>query len=261
MAKTFLDVVHLTDTHLFAEETGELLGVVTERTLRDVVADVQRRVPAPDLVLVTGDLVHDETLAGYQRLRAILEVFTAPVYMLPGNHDDRALLASVFRGSAAGAGVASVHGRWQIVCLDSSEPGRVEGVLGTDQLNWLRDELAQRRAPHVLLCLHHQPVPIGTQWLDRLGLLQGPELLRVAKDSGSVRGIIWGHVHQAWDQTQDAIRLLATPATCVQFLPGAVNFALDLDGDPGWRWLRLHDDGGIETAVHRVARTGLGAVN
>lgn len=256
MAKTFLDVVHLTDTHLFASEQGELLGVVTERALRSVVADVQNRVPSPDLVLVTGDLVHDETLAGYERLRAILGVFTAPVYTLPGNHDDRALLASVFRGSAAGTGVAAAHGRWQVICLDSSVPGRVEGVLGPDQLVWLRNELSQQRAPHVLLCLHHQPLPIGTPWLDRLGLLQGAELLRLAKGSGTVRGIIWGHVHQAWDQTRDSIRLLATPATCVQFLPGAEHFALDLDSDPGWRWLRLHDDGNIETKVYRVAGAG-----
>lgn len=253
MAERFLDVVHLTDTHLFASEQGELLGVVTERALRNVVADVLNRVPSPDVVLVTGDLVHDETLAGYEKLREILGAFSAPVYVLPGNHDDRTLLASVFRGSAAGQGVAFTHGNWQIICLDSSVPGRVEGMLEVDQLEWLRGELARKRAPHVLLCLHHQPVAIGTAWLDRLGLLQGPELMEVAKDSGTVRGIIWGHVHQSWDQTRDSIRLLATPATCVQFLPGAESFALDPASDPGWRWLRLHAEGGLETNVYRVA--------
>lgn len=252
MAKTYLDVAHLTDTHLFAAAEGELLGVVTDRALRTVVADVRGQLPAPDLVLVTGDLVHDETLAGYQRLRTILSVFSAPVYTLPGNHDDRSLLATVFKGSPAGSGIAEVHGSWQVVRLDSSVPGRVEGVLDVNQLDWLEHELAQQRAPNVLLCLHHQPVPIGSRWLDRLGLVQGPDLLRIAKASGRVRGIVWGHIHQEWESTHAATRLLATPATCAQFLPGADNFTLDAGSKPGWRWLRLHDDGTIETWVRRV---------
>lgn len=256
MAKTYLDVAHLTDTHLFAAAEGELLGVVTDLSLREVVADVRAHLPVPDFVLVTGDLVHDETLAGYQRLRSILDAFVAPVYTLPGNHDDRSLLAKVFSGSPAGAGIAAVHGSWQVLCLDSSVPGRVEGVLASEQLDWLERELAQRRAPNVLLCLHHQPVMIGSRWLDRLGLVQGPDLLRIARTSGRVRGIVWGHIHQEWDSTQDSIRLLATPATCAQFLPGAENFTLDVASKPGWRWLRLHDDGTIETSVRRVVERG-----
>lgn len=256
MGNRYLDVVHLTDTHLFAEADGELLGVVTDAALRAVVADVLRRVPAPDLVLVTGDLVHDETLAGYQRLRSILDGLPAPVYALPGNHDDRALLANVFRGSPAGAGAAAVHGQWQVICLDSSVPGRVEGTLDSRQLSWLENELAQRRAPHALVCLHHPPVLIGSRWLDRLGLEQGPELLRVASASARVRGIVWGHVHQVWEKTVESVCLLATPATCVQFLPGAESFALDGESKPGWRWLRLHEDGRIETTVHWIELAG-----
>lgn len=219
-------------------------------------ADIHVTVPAPDFVLVTGDLVHDETLAGYQRLRAILDQFSAPVYALPGNHDDRSVLVSVFGDSPVGGGAAFLHGPWQVLCLDSSVPGRVEGSLSVQQLSWLGEQLDGAQvphAPHALVCVHHHPVPMGSRWLDRLALEQGPELLAATQASGRVRGIVWGHVHQEWDSTMASVRLLASPSTCAQFLPRAESFALDAASNPGWRWLHLHNDGRIETGVRRVA--------
>jgi Icc protein len=38
----------------------------------------------------------------------------------------------------------------------------------------------------------------------------------------------------------------------VQFAPGSEHFKVG-DQAPGYRWLRLHPDGGLETGVSRVA--------
>ena len=59
------------------------------------------------------------------------------------------------------------------------------------------------------------------------------------------------HVHQEIDRQRNGVRLLASPSTCVQFAAGCENFKAD-DQPPGYRWLELHSDGRIETAVSRV---------
>ena len=63
-----------------------------------------------------------------------------------------------------------------------------------------------------------------------------------------LRAILWGHVHQASDRVRQGVRLLSTPSTCAQFLPGSATFAMDTR-PPGYRWLDLHDDGRIETRI------------
>ena len=66
-----------------------------------------------------------------------------------------------------------------------------------------------------------------------------------------VRGVLWGHVHQQVDRYRGGIRLLASPSTCVQFAPGSQDFKADAS-PPGYRWLDLQPDGGLDTGVSRV---------
>ncbi|MNJ82082.1 3',5'-cyclic adenosine monophosphate phosphodiesterase CpdA [compost metagenome] len=47
------------------------------------------------------------------------------------------------------------------------------------------------------------------------------------------------------------MRLLASPSTCIQFEPGSEDFKVG-EQAPGYRWLRLHTDGSIDTGVSRV---------
>lgn len=82
-----------------------------------------------------------------------------------------------------------------------------------------------------------------------MGLRDGAALLEQLRHHPEVRGLVSGHVHQASDQSLGGLRLLTTPSTCAQFLPGSEDFALDTR-PPGWRWLELHADGRIETQVH-----------
>ena len=65
------------------------------------------------------------------------------------------------------------------------------------------------------------------------------------------RAVLWGHIHQEFDQMRGNLRLLASPSTCVQFAPGSEDFQVGNEA-PGYRWLRLHADGGLDTGVSRV---------
>ena len=105
---------------------------------------------------------------------------------------------------------------------------------------------------HVLICMHHQPIPMGSVWLDRIGLQDAKSFLDIIDRHNQVRGVVWGHVHQASDRDRNGVRFLSTPSTCSQFLPDSEFFTLD-SRPPGLRWLALEPNGQITTEVNWVS--------
>lgn len=247
-----LTLWQFTDTHLAADPGAELLGVNVRESLRRVVAAAARDLPPPDLVLATGDLVHDASAAGYAALAATLGALPAPVYCLPGNHDDPALMREALSGSAAHYVDQWVAGRWLLLFLNTAQAGQVAGYLPAAELARVRESLRRRPGHFVLLCLHHPPVAIGSPWLDAIGLQNGAELLELVAAHPRVRGVVWGHTHQEYEGEWRGARLLGAPSTCVQFLPGAAHCAADTR-PAGYRWLDLYDDGRIDSGVRRLA--------
>lgn len=246
-----LELVQITDTHLCRTPGGALLGMDTDHSLAAVIDLVRRERPALDAVLGTGDLSDQGAAESYQRLLAYFDGLTANHFWLPGNHDDLALMQRA--GGSERLCRELRGGGWQIVMLDSQIPGEVGGKLGSEQLALLQQILRAAEAEnlHTLVCLHHQPVEIGCDWLDEQMVADAGAFFELLDHSPSVRGILWGHVHQELEHNRNGVLLMASPSTCVQFAPGQKNFKLD-DMAPGYRWLRLHPDGRIETAVSRV---------
>jgi Icc protein len=246
-----LRLFQITDPHLFAHDGGEIEGVNTQASLRAVLEAAQARDWPPDAILATGDLVHDHTRAGYERFRKNFAGFGLPVYCLPGNHDEPGLMREMLDEDPFQFCGAAEHGRWAIAMLDTHLPGSNGGRLGADELARLDALLAGWPDRHVLVCLHHQPVPMGSPWIDSLGIEDVDELLAIVARHDNVRALLWGHVHQASDRIQDGLRLMSTPSTCAQFAPFTEVFTVD-DAAPGYRWLELAADGGIDTEVIRV---------
>jgi Icc protein len=244
-----LRIAQVTDTHLEQQHGGRLLGMDTDASLVHVLDLV--RAGAPDVVLATGDLANHGTDEAYARVRGHFESLGVPWFWLPGNHDDP---GAMMRGLGAGVPMARsvVAGDWQLVLLDSTVPGQVGGRLGAGELALLDALLERREAPHALVCLHHQPVPIGCAWLDEQRVEDGHAFLAVLARHPCVRAVVWGHVHQEFDEHRGAIRLLASPSTCIQFARHSEGFRVD-ESAPGMRWLELAPDGGVDTRVERVS--------
>ena len=247
-----LRLVQITDTHLYRDRGGTLVGLDTDYSLQHVLDRVRAEREAIDLVLGTGDISDHGNEEAYRRAREYFAQLGAPVLWLPGNHDDPGTMAEVL-GDAGALVRAAQSPRWMVVMLNSQEPGEVGGHLGDGELSLLRECLAdaEARSLHVLVCLHHQPVPMGSAWIDQQMVEDREALLDIVDGSGAVRGLLWGHVHQALDISRGEVRLMSTPSTCVQFAPLSEGFRID-DAPPGYRWLDLLDDGGIETGVSRV---------
>jgi Icc protein len=250
-----LTVLQISDTHLHAAADSRMRGVTTYATFLAVLEHAQRDPRWPvDAILATGDIVQDESRAGYERFRTVLEPLGVPVYSIPGNHDDPKLMGEILASGSFQLGGELRHGPWSIVLLSTFLAGEDAGGLGPARLQGLRQALAAHVGQHVLVVMHHHPLPMGSTWLDGVALRDAPAFWSVIDASPAVRGVVCGHVHQAADRMRNRVRFLSTPSTCAQFLPGSDFFALD-DRPPGMRWIQLHADGRIETEVAWVSGT------
>ncbi|MFM1886925.1 MAG: hypothetical protein RL026_2082 [Pseudomonadota bacterium] len=240
-------LVQFTDPHLYGDPQQQMRGVATLATLEAVVAAAAPALATADAIVLSGDLVHDD-INGYRHFPTIFGTQKAALLAIPGNHDDARALA----GALAPRGFRTAghidRGGWRIVLCDSSVPGSAGGELGDRGLDALEGALADAGERHVLVILHHHPVPMHSAWLDGIGLQDSPAFLERLRRHGRVRGVLFGHVHQAHDSCVDGLRFLGTPSTCVQFKPRCDDFALD-SLPPAWRELELLPDGRIATRL------------
>ena len=82
-----MQILQITDTHLYGSASGRLRGVETDSSLHATLDEAFARVPNYQAVLVTGDLVQDDK-SGYLRFRSFFGNLKKPVLCIPGNHDE-----------------------------------------------------------------------------------------------------------------------------------------------------------------------------
>jgi Icc protein len=240
-------LLQFTDTHLFGEEAGDLRGLETLPAMHAVLDAAAADIAAADALIVTGDIVQDDP-RGYAHFHAALRPLDKPVLCIPGNHDDPARMRAELHGGPFQVGGWHDIAGWRLVMLDSVLPGRAGGRLSGEQLDALERALSTAGRRHALVCLHHHPVPMSSRWLDEVGLENADAFFAAIDRHPNVRGIAWGHVHQAHDSRRGEVRLLSAPSTWAQFRPLSAEFAVD-DRPPGYRILELGADGAIDTEI------------
>ncbi|AOS95904.1 3',5'-cyclic adenosine monophosphate phosphodiesterase CpdA [Microbulbifer aggregans] len=242
-------LVQFTDPHIGGRPNYQLLGLDTGRTLDEVLARIARDQGNADLLVATGDITANGSEAAYGRFLKRMQSVHKPWYWLPGNHDSVQRMMQL----APGRFVEELAlGHWRLLLLDTSVENQICGGLSETQLHRLEASLQREPERPVLILMHHQPVPVGSDWIDGHMLREGHErFLTVVSAAPQVRALLWGHVHQQFDSHLGHIGLHATPSTSVQFTPGSGPFSVD-EEMPGYRWLDLFEDGTYETGVERV---------
>jgi Icc protein len=214
-------IAQISDTHVCAEGTKLYGSIDTNAGLARAIDTVNRLKPRPDLVLMTGDLVESGQPAQYAMLRTLLARLGMPVYVLPGNHDSRENLRAAFSdhgylGRGEFLHYAAELGPLALIALDTQVPGEDGGNLCAERLAWLERELERTEGRPTLIAMHHPPVPIGVDWLDRSGCANAEALAAVVARHSQVERILSGHVHRA-AQIRFAGTVVATsPSTAYQ---------------------------------------------
>lgn len=252
-----LHLLQVSDCHLYADPSGLLLGLNTLDSFRQVLDSACSDL-TPDMIIVTGDLVHDGSKKGYKSLAKTLTKTGCPSAAIPGNHDSILSMQNMLEKHHVPTGGKIDLGNWRLILLNSQVPGKEHGHLSRTELDLL-DEALSDAPPHILIFLHHQPVPVGSEWLDNIGLDNPQELLSRTQHNPAVKGIVWGHVHQPWEGRLGHMQLLATPSTCIQFAPGQDEFGLDTL-PPGWRMLTLGKNGELYSRTHHISHMPKGLI-
>ncbi len=168
---------------------------------------------------MTGDVADDPTAEVYARAQEMLGELGIPIHAIPGNHDDRDLLAMAFAGrehaTGAHAHVLAYVGELRVVGADTSVPGAQEGSIGETQLEWLAKALSGEPARPTLLALHHPPIACGIRAMDLMGLdaADAQRLETLLAANPQVLAVTCGHVHRAVTSEFAGRPLLFCPST------------------------------------------------
>jgi 3',5'-cyclic AMP phosphodiesterase CpdA len=177
MTTTFL--AQLTDLHI--REPGRLTyrRIDTAQYLERAVQSVLALPQQPHALVITGDLTDFGRPAEYAHLRSLLAPLgELPIYLLPGNHDDRDGLRAAFPEHAWLRSEGFIQyavdiGDLRLIALDTVVPGHSEGALCEERLQWLELQLTASEGRPVVIAMHHPPFETLIGHMDKIGLLQG----------------------------------------------------------------------------------------
>lgn len=254
MSHTLTLIAQITDLHIKAAGRLSYKKVDTRAALQRVIETLNRLVPRPHAVVITGDLVDFGTAEAYQTLRQTLQALRLPWLLMPGNHDDRQQLRAAFPDHLYLQGGETLH--WQqrvndvqLLALDSSVPQQPWGFVDEDQLQWLDQQLQREPQLPTLVMLHHPPFLSGIGHMDQQPLRNADALAAVLRRHPQVERVLSGHLHRSVQA-----RFAGTLACVAPGISHQVAFDLSENGPahfvlepPGFLLHRWHPRQGMTT--------------
>jgi 3',5'-cyclic AMP phosphodiesterase CpdA len=196
-------IAQITDTHIKANGRLAYGRVDTAEMLARCVEHLNGLSSGPDVALVTGDLVDKGRPEEYAVLRDLLAPLDMPLYVIPGNHDER----RAFRDAFADHSYLPSDGRFvhyvideypvRLIGLDTTIPGAEGGVMCAERLAWLDARLAEEPARPTVIFMHHPPFITGIRNMDVNNCKGGAELGALVERHPQVIRLLCGHVHRA----------------------------------------------------------------
>jgi 3',5'-cyclic-AMP phosphodiesterase len=249
----------ITDLHIKAERKLAYGRVDTAGMLERCVAAILRLAPAPNAVLITGDLVDRGSDAEYELLAQLIAPLSTqgnlPVYLVAGNHDEREALRrnfpahSYLRQWAPFVQYAIDAHALRIVALDTVIPGQGGGLVCAERLDWLDRTLSQAPEQPTVILMHHPPFVTGIGHMDRVGLDNSDALEAVVRRHPQVERVMCGHLHRSIQARFGGTVASTCPSTAHQVAldlasPSPDNFVME---PPGYQ---LHFWNGKQLVTH-----------
>lgn len=243
-------LAQISDTHVRADDGGEA-ALQLKRAM------AQAKDYGADIILLTGDLVNDAREDEYAVLAEALVDPPAPLYLMPGNHDDRGLIRRYFPQHRYLPRDGALHFTIEdhpvrVVALDDTVPGETHGLLRRSGAEWLELALSAERGKPTLVALHHPPFLTHDLLFDKIGLLDGEEFATVIARHRQVLRVICGHHHRiAFGQAGHAPVIVAPSTSWAYGL--AINEGQEIAPktaeQPGWVLHAWTDAGGFASHV------------
>ncbi len=216
-------IAQLSDPHLVAE--GTIQQRIDPRTKLSAAIDSLLKVdPLPDIVLLTGDLAQLGKPEGYAKARELLARLPMPVYVIPGNQDNRQNMREAF----AQDGYLPKDGEFlhyviedhelRLIGVDSTRPGGPGGggLLCEERLSWLEERLCEAPDRQTLIFMHHPPFRTGLGKLDKEPMPGGDAMAEIVAQHPQVKKVLAGHIHRYTERVWAGTAAATAPAIAFQ---------------------------------------------
>jgi 3',5'-cyclic AMP phosphodiesterase CpdA len=243
--------VHITDSHIGPTADYSRHGRIALPHARRMVAIINTLPTRPDFVIHTGDVVTNPDPDAYALAAEVFNEIAVPVYYATGNHDTSRDLHTYmkmgpkqdFQDDPDVLSYAFEVKGERFVVLDGRAPAELDphGLLSDQQLEVLRRE-ATPDGPPLTIITHFPALPLNSPWMDaNMLILNGEEMHRAllpARDR--LRGVFYGHIHQARQTRQDGISYHAAASMLGQFTswPTDEMVSSDIDAAPGYSFVQ-----------------------
>lgn len=254
-------IAQISDTHI-ALDTPD-----AERRIRDferTIADINALDPAPDVIVHTGDIVHNGRPDEYAEAVRILAKARAPVYVLAGNKDDRANLRAAFaaRGYLAPDSefidYAVENYPVRLIAVDTLSTGSNKGDFCPQRVKRLIDMIDAETTKPIAVFAHHPPfeVKVGPDPInfDTPEIMQ--RLAQALQHSGRVVAVFSGHVHRGTAGHVGGIPVIVVPCIATTLRKG--EYPPPMNTRPVYYLHRFESDGSFTTEA-RIVGAGASA--
>jgi len=226
-------IAQLSDPHL--RPRGVLYqGLVDSNAMLVAAIETLNRLsPAPDVVILSGDVVDTGTQEEYAFAQELLGQISQPLFAIPGNHDEREAFRSSFgsRGYLPKSGplhfVVGHLGPVRIVGLDVTVPSQHHGDFDDATADWLETALAAEPDRPTIIMMHQPPFASGTPYIDAYNCRSGERLAATVARYPAVERIVCGHIHRFMQLRFGGTMLVTAPSTTT-----AIALRLAADAEP-----------------------------
>lgn len=243
-------IAQISDTHI-ALDTPD-----ADRRIRDfeaTIADINALDPAPDLIVHSGDIVHNGRQDEYNQCISTLAKAVAPVYVMVGNKDDRANLLQAFSPFGYLApdsdfiDYAIEDFPVRLLALDTKSRDGNKGDFCSERIGRLTGMIDADTTRPIAVFTHHPPFdvmvgPVQVNFQTRDIML---DLRSALRHSGRVIAVFSGHVHRGTAGHVENIPATVMPSIATTLRKG--EYADHMKERPVYHIHRFDPDWGFST--------------
>ncbi len=208
-----IEFVQISDSHIgFHQEANpDVAG-----TLQAAVAKINALATQPKFVIHTGDVTHLSKPEQFATAKDILSQLRAPLIVIPGEHDFIGKDYNSFFDAFPSMEYGKKWFSWDqngthFVALINVFDFEKMGLLGNEQLDWLRRDLAPQQASTPIVVFTHAPLYArfpSWGWTTQ----DGTQALAMLRRFDNVT-VLSGHIHQVVTHQEGNIRFATADAT------------------------------------------------
>ena len=202
--------IQISDSHI--DDEKNVWGTDSQKNLSTIVKSISSR--NYNALIISGDLAHNGTASSYSIFKKIIRPIGLNLSILPGNHDNKLNLSSAFSEHYL---TKITIADWEIISIDSVQDNKTSGFIKKNELELLTNKILSSTKKFIVLCLHHPPISMQSNWDDKKSLENSDNFFNTIDKFSKIKAVIWGHAHQGSEFIRNDVKLFSCPSTTYQF--------------------------------------------